>query len=101
MNELTTLTDQKVKISKKPYGWHDMAIWCMTAMLFKRGKIEGKQDTNILEDAEFLEALMNNRHRSEERRVGKECRARGLQKQYKRETDEAEGTLRKNKTSEV
>ncbi len=64
MNDRTTLTDLKVKFSKKPYGWHDMAIWCMTAMLFKRGKIEGKQDTNILEDAEFLEALMNNRHHS-------------------------------------
>ena len=64
MNERTTLTDLKEQFSKKPYGWHELAIWCMVAMLFKRGKIEGKQDSNILEDSEFLEALMNNRAHS-------------------------------------
>src|SRR6056297_1281762 len=64
MNERTTLTDLKEQFSKKPYGWHEMAIWCMVAMLFKRGKIEGKQDSNILEDSEFKDALMNNRAHS-------------------------------------
>src|SRR5690625_7454460 len=39
MNDRTTLTDLKVKFSKKPYGWHDMAIWYMNAKLIKRGKI--------------------------------------------------------------
>jgi hypothetical protein len=33
-------------------------------MLFKRGKIEAKQDSNILEDSEFLEALLSNRSHS-------------------------------------
>ena len=61
MNDRTSLTDLKDQFSKKPYGWSDNAIWCMVAMLFKRGKIEARQDVNILEDAEFLDALMNNR----------------------------------------
>ena len=30
-------------------------------MLFKRGKIEAKQDNNILDDSSFLDALNNNR----------------------------------------
>jgi len=34
---------------------------CITAMLFKRGKIESKQDSTLLEDAALLDALMNNR----------------------------------------
>lgn len=61
MDDRTSLTDLKEQFSKKPYGWGEMAIWCMAAMLFKRGKIEARQDTNILEDSEFLVALMNNR----------------------------------------
>ncbi|MCC5907043.1 MAG: BREX system P-loop protein BrxC [Balneolaceae bacterium] len=60
-NDRTTLSDLKEHFSKKPYGWGEMAIWCITAMLFKRGKIESKQDSDILEDPEFLNALMNNR----------------------------------------
>ncbi|WP_409028945.1 BREX system P-loop protein BrxC [Gracilimonas sediminicola] len=60
-NDRTTLSDLKEQFSRKPYGWNDMAVWCITGMLFKRGKIEAKQDTNILEDDAFLDALMNNR----------------------------------------
>jgi hypothetical protein len=60
-NDRTTLSDLKDQFSSKPYGWNDMAVWCISGMLFKRGKIEGKQDTNILKDGDFLEALMNNR----------------------------------------
>ena len=60
-NDRTTLSDLKEQFSKKPYGWNDMAVWCITGMLFKRGKIEAKQDTNILEDDAFLGALLNNR----------------------------------------
>ncbi|MCW9705232.1 BREX system P-loop protein BrxC [Fodinibius salsisoli] len=61
MNERTTLTNLKEQFSQKPYGWPDFAIWCMVAMLFKRGKIIAKQDSNIIEDSEFESALMNNR----------------------------------------
>jgi hypothetical protein len=39
-----------------------MSIWCVCGLLFKRGKIEARQDTNILDDAAFLEALNNNRY---------------------------------------
>jgi hypothetical protein len=60
-NDRTTLTSLKEHFYKKPYGWSELAIWCITAMLFKRGKIESKQDVNVLDDSEFLDAMMNNR----------------------------------------
>jgi len=60
-NDRTTLSHLKVHFSKKPYGWGEMAIWCMTAMLFQRGKIEAKKDSSIIGDGEFTEALLNNR----------------------------------------
>lgn len=60
-NERVSLSNLKEQFSQKPYGWNEMAVWCITGMLFKRGKIEAKQDTNILEDAAFLDALLNNR----------------------------------------
>ncbi|MEX0719828.1 MAG: BREX system P-loop protein BrxC [Balneolaceae bacterium] len=63
-NDRTSLSDLKEQFSKKPYGWNEMAVWCITGMLFKRGKVEAKQDTNILEDDVFLDALMNNRAHS-------------------------------------
>lgn len=64
MSERTTLADLKEHFSQKPYGWPNQAVWCMVAMLFKRGKIETKQDSSLLEDSEFLDALMNNRSHS-------------------------------------
>lgn len=60
-NERISLSNLKEQFSQKPYGWNEMAVWCITAMLFKRGKIEAKQDTNILEDAAFMDSLLNNR----------------------------------------
>ena len=59
-NDRTTLSNLREVFSKKPYGWPAMAIWCMTAMLFKRGKIEARQDSSLLDDNGFLESLMNN-----------------------------------------
>lgn len=61
MNERMSLTDLKGQFSRKPYGWPEFAVWGMVAMLFKRGKIIAKQDSNIIEDDEFLGALMSNR----------------------------------------
>jgi hypothetical protein len=61
-HDRTSLSDLKDHFSKKPYGWSQMAIWCVCALLFKRGKIEAKQDTNILDDAAFMDALNNNRN---------------------------------------
>lgn len=60
-DDRTSLNDVKDHFSKKPYGWSQMAIWCVTARLFKRGKMEARQDSSILEDNQFLDALMNNR----------------------------------------
>ncbi len=61
-DDRTSLNDLKEFFSKKPYGWSPMAVWCVTARLFKRGKIEARQDSTILEDNQFLDALMNNRN---------------------------------------
>jgi hypothetical protein len=60
-DDRTSLNDVKDFFSKKPYGWSQMAVWCVTARLFKRGKIESRQDSAVLEDSQFLDALMNNR----------------------------------------
>jgi hypothetical protein len=61
-HDRTSLSDLRDHFSKKPYGWSQMSIWCVCGLLFKRGKIEARQDTNILDDAAFLEALNNNRY---------------------------------------
>jgi len=61
-HDRTSLSDLRDHFSKKPYGWSQMAIWCVCALLFKRGKIEAKQDTNILDDTAFMDALNNNRN---------------------------------------
>ena len=60
-HDRTTLIDLRDHFSKRPYGWTQMAIWCIVAQLFKRGKIEAKQDSNSLEENDFLETLNNNR----------------------------------------
>jgi hypothetical protein len=60
-NDRTSLSELKEFFSKKRYGWATMAIWCVTARLYKRGKIEARQDSTILDDNQFLDALMNNR----------------------------------------
>ena len=58
-SDRTTLNDLKTHFTKKPYGWYPNAIWTVTAKLYKRGKLEVKQDSNLLEDEDFLNALLN------------------------------------------
>jgi len=58
--ERTSLNDLKTYFSLKPYGWYPNAIWTITARLYKRGKIEVLQDSNILEDQDVLNAFLNN-----------------------------------------
>ncbi|MDT0293534.1 BREX system P-loop protein BrxC [Mesonia ostreae] len=58
-SDRTTLNDLKNTFTKKPYGWYPNAIWTITAKLYKRGKIEAKQDSNLLENEAFLNALLN------------------------------------------
>lgn len=60
-SERTSISDLKEHFSKKPYGWYMNAILCVTARLFKRGKIEIRQDANLLSDEDFLANLLNNR----------------------------------------
>ena len=58
-SDRTSLNDLKTHFSRKPYGWYPNAIWTITAKLYKRGKIEVKQDSNLLEDEDVLNALLN------------------------------------------
>ena len=62
--ERTSLSDLRDHFIKKPYGWYPNAIWTITAMVFKRGKLEAQEDSNILSEEEFLSALFNNRRYS-------------------------------------
>jgi len=58
-SDRTSLADLKTHFNKKPYGWYNNAIWTVTAKLYKRGKIEIKRDSNLLEDESVLNALLN------------------------------------------
>ena len=58
-SDRTSLNDIKAHFSRKPFGWYQNAIWTVTARLNKRGKVEVKQDSNLLDDEEVLNALLN------------------------------------------
>jgi predicted transcriptional regulator len=58
-SDRTSLNDIKTYFSKRPYGWYQNAVWTLIAKLYKRGKIEIKKDSNILEDNDVINALMN------------------------------------------
>lgn len=58
-SDRTSLNDIKIHFSKKPYGWYPNAIWTVTAKLYKRGKVEVKQNASLLEDEDVLTALIN------------------------------------------
>ncbi len=58
-SDRTSLNDLKTYFIRKPYGWYPNAIWAVTAKLYKRGKVEIKQNSNLLEDEDVLNALLN------------------------------------------
>jgi len=60
-SERTSLVDLRDYFSRKPYGWYQNAIWSISAKLYKRGKVEFRQDSNLLDDDGVLNSLMNNR----------------------------------------
>jgi hypothetical protein len=60
-SERTSLNDLKDHFSRRPYGWYQNAIWSITAKLYKRGKVEMKQESNLLDDENVLNAFINNR----------------------------------------
>ncbi|MGS2742586.1 BREX system P-loop protein BrxC [Halomonas sp. LS-001] len=47
------------KFEYKPYGWSYAAVLCTLAHLCARGKIEVRESTNLLDDAELARALKN------------------------------------------
>ena len=49
------------KYERSPFGWYLSAILCVIAELFAYNKIEIKRDSNVLEKAELISALKNNR----------------------------------------
>jgi len=60
-HDRTSLSDLRDHFSRKPYGWSTMAIWCITALLFKRGKLEAKNADNYLDDKGMMDVFDNNR----------------------------------------
>ena len=60
-SERTSLIDLRDHFSRKPYGWYQNAVWSIAAKLYKRGSIELRQDSNLLEDDDALTAFLNNR----------------------------------------
>ena len=57
-SDRTSLNDLKNHFGMKPFGWYPNAVWSMVARLYKRGKIEIKQDSNLLEDNQVTDALL-------------------------------------------
>lgn len=60
-SDRTSLTDIKEFFTRRPYGWYPNAIWGIVARLYKRGKVEFRQDASLLDDDHVLNSLMNNR----------------------------------------
>lgn len=58
-SDRTTLADLRTYFSKRPYGWYSNAIWTLVARLYKRGKLELKRDSNVLEDEGVVNSLLN------------------------------------------
>lgn len=57
-SDRTSLNDLKTHFGLKPFGWYPNAVWSMIARLYKRGKIEMKQDSNLLEEQQVVNALL-------------------------------------------
>jgi hypothetical protein len=55
----TTMQSLVNRFERKPYGWYLAAVQCTLAKLCARGKVEVRQDANILEDDELERALRN------------------------------------------
>ncbi|NVK29385.1 MAG: BREX system P-loop protein BrxC [Gammaproteobacteria bacterium] len=55
----TTVKSILEKFERKPYGWSYAAVLCTLAHLCARGKIEVRESTNLLDDAELTRALTN------------------------------------------
>lgn len=47
------------RFERKPYGWSFAAVLCVIAHLCARGKVEVRESTNLLDDADLARALRN------------------------------------------
>lgn len=55
----TTIKSLVERFERKPYGWSLAGIQCNLALLSAHGKVEMRQDSNLLEDAALVRALRN------------------------------------------
>jgi hypothetical protein len=55
----TTVKSVLEKFESKPYGWSFAAVLCTLAHLCGRAKVEVRESTNLLDDAELARALKN------------------------------------------
>ena len=55
----TTVKTLLEKFESKPYGWSFAAVLCTLTYLCGRGKIEVRESTNLLDDADLIRALRN------------------------------------------
>ena len=55
----TTVKSLLEKFEYKPYGWSYATVLCVLAYLCGRGKVEIREATNLLDDAELAKALRN------------------------------------------
>jgi hypothetical protein len=61
----TTVKALLERFERKPFGWYYAAILCNLALLCSRGKVEVRQDSNVLEGDELDRSLRNtNAHSS-------------------------------------
>ncbi|PHO04850.1 hypothetical protein CSC82_04805 [Rhodobacteraceae bacterium 4F10] len=51
----------KDRFSAKPYGWPEIAVFCVTASLVSKSKIEARSDSEVMEGEALVGALQNNR----------------------------------------
>lgn len=63
-SDRTSLTDIKEQFVKKSYGWYPNAIWTMVARLYKRGKVDVRQNSNLLTEDEIYTSLINSKLQS-------------------------------------
>ncbi|MBD2757119.1 BREX system P-loop protein BrxC [Spirosoma validum] len=59
--ERTTVNDLLTHFNRKPYGWYPAATLTLIARLYKRGKLEGRLDANLLADTGMKDSLTNSR----------------------------------------
>lgn len=58
-SDRTSIYDLLKYYTANSFGWYNNAVFSLLAMLFNKGKIEVKQDENVLDKNEFLNAMLN------------------------------------------